>query len=768
MYCHLCFLLVFLSYYLWSISQPGKTGTPNFDLSKDPEANVANSTSYTPVQLAHERVITKVFNHYAIPLDITDCIRSSFKAKLWRMGKRYSKQGGKQREQQLSQWKDGVWSFEVSSVEVNRQLLKRRRSTEIQLKEETEKRRKLESEMRTVLSTTKKQAKRIARLSTGRKANSRGSSSKPWSQYTRQQWYNKRKSLVGSIQGALSVCEDEGFKARSVELEIIDTGTREVVDLGSGTYSPIDMHTNSTKSNSARSVLYIKDKFSVSNEAFHELSMVSSLPSSSQIKSVTKKLNDSFNIYSTPNGTVGVQQSLRERIIVRLTYLIDKSGDVPSTIRIKLTGDGTQIARNLSVVNVSFTMLEEGQHKACSAFGNHSLAILRVSEKYEELKDGLEDIIAEAKDLEVLTIRDKVYTIQFFLGGDLKFLAAVCGVEAANAEHACVWCKCPKNQRWDMSLTWSIQDQSKGARTVEEIKDKCKLGKTSKKRFNCCHPPIFPFVPIQRVIIDSLHLFLRIADVLINLLIRDLRILDGIDKATNFDQAKLGNTTNMKAYQVFLNDVCKIRFQWIVEKEGKKLIWRDLTGPEKRTLFEKINVPTLFPSLRQKQHIQKLWDDFYELIRSLSRSDCDADNFEISSKNWVRLFISVYQTKDVTPYIHAFAQHLHEFLRLYGNVVIFSQQGLEKLNDLTTKHYQRATNHKGCEAALKQVLEKRNRIELLEDDGCQRSKQVQKCSLCKQPGHNRRSCTHEIPDCEVQTTDNESCMSPSSESPCQE
>ena len=156
--------------------------------------------------------------------------------------------------------------------------------------------------------------------------------------------------------------------------------------------SSIDIH--STKRDGEHSVIYIKDKFSVSNEAFHELSMVSSLPSSSQIKSLTHKLNDAYNICSTPNGVVGVQQSLRERVIVRLTHLIDIAMEqeslesVPSTIRIKLTGDGTQIARALSVVNVNFTVLEEGQSRACSAFGNHSIAILRVSEKYKELKDG--------------------------------------------------------------------------------------------------------------------------------------------------------------------------------------------------------------------------------------------------------------------------------------------------------------------------------------------------------------------------------------------
>ena len=60
---------------------------------------------------------------------------------------------------------------------------------------------------------------------------------------------------------------------------------------------------------------------------------------------------------------------------------------------------------------------------------------------------------------------------------------------------------------------------------------------------------MFPFVPIERVIIDSLHLFLRISDVLINLLIRDLRIVDGIEKATSVDLNKT-SAANIKAYEL--------------------------------------------------------------------------------------------------------------------------------------------------------------------------------------------------------------------------
>ena len=66
--------------------------------------------------------------------------------------------------------------------------------------------------------------------------------------------------------------------------------------------------------------------------------------------------------------------------------------------------------------------------------------------------------------------------------------------------------------------------------------------------------------------------------------------------------------------------------------------------------------------------------------------------------------------------MHAFAMHTSEFICLHGNIIRFTQQGLEKLNDLTTKYFQRSTNH--CKlSSLRQILEKRSRIELLEDNG---------------------------------------------------
>jgi len=69
------------------------------------------------------------------------------------------------------------------------------------------------------------------------------------------------------------------------------------------------------------------------------------------------------------------------------------------------------------------------------------------------------------------------------------------------------------------------------------------------------------------------------------------------------------------------------------------------------------------------------------------------------------------------------------------------QEGMEKLNNITTKHYQRGTNHKDQDA-LRQVLEKRNRTEDLGDSGFARKKRKVVCGVCGEVGHNRRSCKH--------------------------
>ena len=101
-------------------------------------------------QLVIERIIRKVFNHYEIPLDITDSIRATFKTKLWRMGKRLSTLGGPRRCQEINKLKDTIWTLTVNQDEICKQLRKRKCEVETLLSEEISKRRKLEQDLQSV------------------------------------------------------------------------------------------------------------------------------------------------------------------------------------------------------------------------------------------------------------------------------------------------------------------------------------------------------------------------------------------------------------------------------------------------------------------------------------------------------------------------------------------------------------------------------------------------------------------------------------------
>ena len=180
--------------------------------------------------------------------------------------------------------------------------------------------------------------------------------------------------------------------------------------------------------------------------------MLSDLSGSSQLKKLKHELNSHYDIKKAPGNIIGVQQSIKARLVPRLANIVQNSSehDVTSCFRVKLTGDGTQIGRGLSVVNVAFTILEEG-NMACSASGNHSIGIFKVSESdYHSLHSAMQDITAETNDFKSVTINDITYNIEYYLGGDMKFLAMVCGIDSATCTHSCIWCKCPKSERHNM------------------------------------------------------------------------------------------------------------------------------------------------------------------------------------------------------------------------------------------------------------------------------------------------------------------------------
>ena len=205
----------------------------------------------------------------------------------------------------------------------------------------------------------------------------------------------------------------------------------------------------------------------------------------------------------------------------------------------------------------------------------------------------------------------------------------------------------PSEDRHDTSKSWcTVED---GYRTIEEIQCLCQKKKTDLK-FGCIQQPLFPSIPIDHVIPDILHLFLRISDTLTNLLILDLRRMDGMTGNEFKQQA----AKNVNMYITYLNESCKIPFHMYMGKESKTLKWRDLTGPEKLKLFKSIKIPELFPKLKKGKDIQALWNGLSSIYKLLwSTKKMDENEIQIFSKDvkaWMTQFTSIYQTKHVCTF----------------------------------------------------------------------------------------------------------------------
>ena len=161
--------------------------------------------------------------------------------------------------------------------------------------------------------------------------------------------------------------------------------------------------------------MYLKDNFNISNEAWREFSVkAKDMPKLSQITKRINELNTSWNLSCTPGEAEGVQVKFEDSLRKQLTRLDLKE----NTIKVKLSGDGTQIGKRLKIVNFTYTILNE-KDLAMGEKRNYILAIIKTTESYENLRESLSDLRNEMELLETITVNNCKYNIAYFLRGRL-------------------------------------------------------------------------------------------------------------------------------------------------------------------------------------------------------------------------------------------------------------------------------------------------------------------------------------------------------------
>ena len=100
------------------------------------------------------------------------------------------------------------------------------------------------------------------------------------------------------------------------------------------------------------------------------------------------------------------------------------------------------------------------------------------------------------------------------------------------------------------------------------------------------NPPLFPTIPLTDVVIDDLHLFLRVADVLINLLVEELKRQDSIETIKTFSSFDIAKHYHLKLWEEFVSSLGIFDYRFYLGKASRQLNSRTLTGPEKHKLSQ--------------------------------------------------------------------------------------------------------------------------------------------------------------------------------------
>lgn len=550
----------------------------------------------------------------------------------------------------------------------------------------------------------------------------------------------ERVKAGGEVASTLLRSVTKAFSLSNKQLKkCLREWDRECRDLLEGDSADADEWTKLT------TLRHVLDKRSVSeSDAGQILLAVGMAKLSGKMKLVRKALNtvikSKIKITQDENGTYcDVEDTIR----MMIKYHGLKEGDYD----INYSGDGRDIAASTTTLCALRLVRLEG-HSATAVTSLWPIAILSGSETYDFLAKATSTMRATLERVQ----KDGIYVdfggvgvgggggdpdancnITLWLSADLKFINIVTGLVPSNISQSCLYCHggtdasavpagcCCQGTRHDPVRTWAIDRQADEALQRGRIR-----------------PNLFAFIPTTRVIVDSLHMFLRITDRLImeacNLaLVHEYPQPEVTTGKGKRKKVILPSQEDNGAEAAWLTDTFGSAFSKIAQcsitiMEGSKGAgWKvsRLNGNKRRLLMTQFKFSSVFkknPAIGKR--LQEAWDGFWSMYTLLNQKDPQlsiVNAFRAASGEeqlrvdsiphdydlpmqakvawdhlamaWVgKITLSrshggvrmsaLLPTTFIVPYVHIFAFHVGEVLRNVGSITDFSCQNLELANNL--------------------------------------------------------------------------------------
>lgn len=259
------------------------------------------------------------------------------------------------------------------------------------------------------------------------------------------------KAFLSRAQTALWFSKAFGLELESLKVKETGTGKFHEINVESKRDKPRENPASQTDSDADMSrvekILYLLDKFCVSDEFYHELSMIENgVPRSYLIKQCKNNLNKLCHVTSTPGPFEDAQISFKSLLSQQISAFKEENPDFDfdnETLKIKISWDSAKMTQKTNYILLSCALLQK-KDEVMAAKGNHTIAVVNGSEKYETLKVAFKDVFAEINyfiEQGFINVNGQKVMLEVFLGGDYKFLLTVMGLKGATSLYACLWTK---------------------------------------------------------------------------------------------------------------------------------------------------------------------------------------------------------------------------------------------------------------------------------------------------------------------------------------
>ncbi len=228
--------------------------------------------------------------------------------------------------------------------------------------------------------------------------------------------------------------------------------------------------------------IYFKDKITMADHKYHAfkngMELKTQMASLKAIRKRKAEISTYTEINEFSNGYyIKPVKLIKLRILKFLNALSNEALLRNNKIQIKLSCDGTQLSRNVTIINFVFSIINEGK-KASTASGNYRIGAFRIlKENYEAIKPWLPALYEQIKILKDfkyiktsnILLENSEYEefreasdfdeqnlysfeIEYLFSADMKMILLVLGLKSASSNSPCFLCEVISDEKKGLTL----------------------------------------------------------------------------------------------------------------------------------------------------------------------------------------------------------------------------------------------------------------------------------------------------------------------------